>query len=376
MSTFLILVSQLFISTAQAGCDSYVTKASKVSGADLVRTFSKLANCDKTMAEDNFLVAFLPRATDADTLVQLSETAITMEIWNPTWKMLGKIQNYSQRNDVASAIGEKCSENEAIVNFLQGGYFALKNIEFSQWDDAYLSCESDDLSQWVISQVESPPNQDFSEKYNTLLDIMVKQMRVEALPHLKVAALKAAESGGPFDSIINNMNSAVQPGLGEKMSDSDKAALEDVLLEIAKSESVPTEKAQLIAKQLNTAGSSRATELLPIIYKDRVSNGIFTYGAAAVEAGECKGKKIAYIHIAEVSESGKRLVILEDVTEPLRSLKPKLKKCETGEWPISATSEPISTSSDIDELIGKIRSKYEADGFEVKTVKEKKIILD
>jgi hypothetical protein len=374
MSTFLILASQLLLSTAQAGCDSYVTKASKQSGADLVRTFDKLAKCDKAIAEDNFLVAFLPRATDVDTLVALSETAITLEVWNPTWKMLGKIQNYSQRNDVASQIGKKCSDNQAIVNFLQGGYFALKNIEFSRWSGAYLACDSDDLRKWLITQVESPPSQDFSEKYNTLMDILVKEMRVDALPHLQTAAMKAAETGGPFDSIITNMNSAVQPGLGEKMSDSDRTALEDSLLEIAKSS--PPDKAQLIAKQLNTAGSSRATELLPIIYADRMSNGKFTYGAAAVEAGECKGKKMAYIHYAEVSENGKRIVILEDVTTPLRSLKPKLKKCETSEWPISATSEPIKGTSEIDDLVEKLKIKYEKDGYEVKMVKEKKIILN
>ena len=45
--------------------------------------------------------AFLPRATDLDTLVV---TAISVNVWDPTWKMLGKIKDYGTRNDVAAGV--------------------------------------------------------------------------------------------------------------------------------------------------------------------------------------------------------------------------------------------------------------------------------
>ena len=57
-----------------------------------------------------------------------------------------------------------------------------------------------------------------------------------------------------------------------------------------------------------------------------MKDGRLTYGAVAVEAGECKGKKQAIIHLAEVTDPAKRMVILQDVTTPLRASKPKLKK--------------------------------------------------
>ena len=89
MMTLALLFSS-FISTAEAGrCTTYVNQAASQKGATLVRTFSRLAKCDKNMAEDNFLGAFVPRATDLDTLVQLSETAIQAGVFNSTWKMLG-----------------------------------------------------------------------------------------------------------------------------------------------------------------------------------------------------------------------------------------------------------------------------------------------
>lgn len=371
---FLPFLFQAFIGTAAAGkCDIHVNEAASQEGAALVRTFAKLARCDKNMAEENFLGAFLPRANDLDTLVQLSETAITAEVWNPTWKMLGKIKDYGTRNDVASEIGAKCASNEQVMKFLQGAYFALKNIEFSQWDDAYLSCESDDLSKWLSSQAENPPAQEFDEKYSSLLSILVKAKKKDALPHLQKAALKAAKNNGPFDGIIVQMNAAVEPGLGETMSAENKAALEDALMNIA--QEVPA-KAELIAQQLTALGSDRSSDLLKIIYADRMNDGRLTYGAIAVEAGECKGKKQAIIHLAQVTDPAKRMVILQDVTAPLRSSKPKLKKCDTGDWPISTTPEPIQSSTEIDTLVQTLTEKYESDGYKVKVVKESTIVLD
>ena len=75
--TILAFLASTFLSTAEAAsCGSYVNQAASQQGAGLVRTFAKLAKCDKAMAEDNFLGAFVPRATDVDTMVQLTETAI------------------------------------------------------------------------------------------------------------------------------------------------------------------------------------------------------------------------------------------------------------------------------------------------------------
>ena len=182
MMTLALLLSS-FISTAEAGkCTTYVNQAASQKGATLVRTFGKLAKCDKNMAEDNFLGAFVPRATDLDTLVQLSETAIQAGVFNSTWKMLGKIKDYSTRNEVAAAIGEKCPNNPQIIKFLKGAYVALNNDNFLQWDDAYIACKSDDLNTWFEQQVSTPPDGNFSESYNTLLDIFIKQHKVYC-PH-------------------------------------------------------------------------------------------------------------------------------------------------------------------------------------------------
>jgi hypothetical protein len=121
-------------------------------------------------------------------------------------------------------------------------------------------------------------------------------------------------------------------------------------------------------------GSDRSSDLLKIIYADRMTGDRLSYGALAVEA--CESKKQAVIHFVKVTDPAKRMVILQEITEPLRSSKPKLKKCESGEWPISITPEPIKSSDDLNALVQSLTEKYEKDGFKVKAVKEATIILD
>ena len=103
-----------------------------------------------------------------------------------------------------------------------------------------------------------------------MLEIYIKQNGAGALPKLQEAALSAKDNG-PFDVIITQMNNAVQPGLGETMSDESRTAFEDAIISIAKD--VP-EKALFLAQQLNSVESKRSGELLKIIYADRLSEGV------------------------------------------------------------------------------------------------------
>lgn len=367
-------IQTAFIQTAEAGscgASKLVAQAASQHGAELVRTFATLARCDKAVAEDNFLGAFLPQANDLQTLIALSETAISGNVWQGPWHMLGKIKDSELRKEVSYEIGAKCTSNPEVLKFLQGGYFALKNSDFTHWDDAYLACEAPEMQEWFVAQVENPPEEEFSEKYNTLLDIFVKSNKGAAIPSLQTAALKAAEKG-PFNMIINQMNSAVQPGLGETMSPENLAAFENAILAIAKA--APS-KATTLATQLNAVGSSRSGELLKIIYADRLKNDRLTYGVVAIEAGECKGKKSVVIHYAEVTDPAKRMVILQDATGPMRASAPKLKGCDTGAWPISTTPEPMK-GGELDALVSQFESKYTTDGYKVKLVKEATIVLE
>jgi len=362
---------------AHAGkCDGYIRQAESAEGEALVAAFSKLVACDKEQASQSYKDAFLRRASDLDTLHLLSMAAIDADVWNPVWKQLEFVKDYSLRNEVTVRIGQECAENDKITKFLQMSYVALRDIEFERWKKAFVSCEDAALAEWMKGQVEKPPEKQFDEKYNALVGIYTDKARKDALPSLTKGAIAAAEKG-PFDVILMQMDTAVTPELGAEVPASDKAALEASLVEVATN--VGTDKARVVADRLANAGAeTAAARLLPRLYPDRVQpGGKFLYGAASIEAGDCSGEKTAVIHLAQVTEPGKRWNVLKDVEAPMRAVKPKLKKCKSeGEWPVATTPEPLKSAKDVETWLGELEKNWADKGYEVKVQKEKSVGLN
>jgi len=369
------LVALAFSSTAEAKCESQISRAKKAKGAAAAAAYEKLAACDTTEAKRNFN-AVMQNAGDSDSLIALSMVAIDYEIWNPVWEMMGKIPDYDARDVVANGIGQHCADDETVVNFLQGAYFGLRDIDFQQWDDALVACESESFDEWLVQTVRNPPAKQYDEKWAKVAEIYVARRGAGALPSLAEGAQKAAENDGPFDAILALMDSAVAPDLGEDMDPEHQAALEDALVTMAKG--LPPEKARSIADRLANAGSEgAAASLLPAIYPDRVSGGSFTYGAVSIELADCKGVQTAMFHVAEISEPGNRYIIQDDIQAPMQAFKPKLGKCTSeGDWTVLATSAPLGGGNDIDAFVAGLESQYAEKGYEVKVKTEKTVVLD
>lgn len=366
----------LLAPVAHAGkCDGVLAKTNAASGVALAPAFSALAQCDAELAANTFK-DLLPRATDSDALNALSIAAIEANVWQPVWKLPGYISDYSVRDEVVSRIGAECAEKPTVLTFLQASYSGLKDIEFQRWEKALVACEAPSLAEWMIKEIEKPPAKVYDEKYNTLVGIYTKRTRAEGLATLTKAAIAAAAEG-PFDGLLAQMDEAVAPAMGQDISAEDKEKLEAALIEIARA--VDKDKAKAVADRLANAGSQRAAaRLLPTIYPGRVQGGgSFIYGAAAIEQGDCKGKKVAIIHVAEVTDPGKRWVILSDVEAPLRAAKPKLKGCTVEEpWSVSSTPEPVKDDKGISTWTDSLEKALADKGYEVKVQTEKAIKLN
>lgn len=372
MLSFLLMTP---FAAAASSCDALLKKIDGLDAESVAPAFQELARCDRKTAESRFL-DYLAKATDSDAATALFLAAIDGEIWNPVWGALGKITSYEARDEIAGRVGTACVDHPKVVSFLQGAYFGLRDIEFQQWDDAYAACDAPDLWTWMDGQVQAPPAKMFDEKFNALMDVYVDKRKVDALPALGAGAVKAAASG-PFDQMVAKMAESVAPELGGKVDPEAQKKLEQALIDVAKK--VPVEKTRSIADQLAMAGSdAAAAQLLPTLYADRVQGGGgFVYGAAAVEAGDCGGKKQAVVHYALVREPGKRWNLLADLEGPLRGAKPKLgKDCKVdGAWPIVPSSEPLASEKELDGWSEKVAAQWEKDGYAVKTQKEKELKL-
>lgn len=372
-----ILLAVLVPSAHAAPCDAHLNKIASLNAGTVAPAFAELSKCDKKTAEANF-VRYLEKATDSDAVTALFTTAVDVEVWKPVWGALSKISSYEARDEVSSRVGETCAEKPKVVTFLQGAYGALRDIEFQQWNSAYAACDAPELWTWVDSQVANPPAKMFDEKFNALMDILVRKKHADALPALTAGAIKAATNNGPFDQMLGKMGEAAAPELGSAIDPAAQQRFEDSMVEVAKA--VPVEKTRSVADQLALAGSEgAAARLLPTIFGDRVqAGGAFLWGAAAAETGDCGGKKTAVLHYAVVTEPGKRWSIQQDLETPMRAFKPKLgKDCKASEgaWPIVPSSEPLKSAKELDEWSKKVVEQWEKDGYTVKAQKEKEVAL-
>ncbi|MCB9742200.1 MAG: hypothetical protein H6741_18545 [Alphaproteobacteria bacterium] len=362
---------------AHAACDKEVQSVNKT-GQALVSGYESVIKCDPKVAEQVF-PQFMAASGDLDTLVALSLVAVEADIWKPVWEMPGKIKDYEVRDEVAEAVGGLCAENEKVVAFLQGAYFGLRDVEFARWSDAVVACDVEPMEAWLANQVQSPPAKVYDDKYTALVEIYVDRHGVDALDELAVAATKAAENNGPYESLLAKMDEAAAPGLGDEPDPAAMKALEDTLIEMASK--LPPEKARAIGDRLANSGSdAKAAALLPSIYPAAVKgDGSFDYAAISVEAGECKGVKTAVLHVATLNEPGKRYAVQADAEAPMRTFKPRLKKCsmDDGAWQVVVSTDPITGSDGLNALYDTVSASWAEKGYEVKRRDEKKgVALD
>ncbi len=372
---WMVLAAVLSSAPADAACSSQVRRAHASSGSALATNFASLARCSTDEAEIQF-DSLLPRAKTVKDLVSLSMSAIESDVWTPVWRVLShEALDYDVRDQVARRIGESCASNPKIVAFFKGAYFGLRDLEFQQWDDGMVACQSPDWAAWLAETSKNPPASMFDEKYNALLGVLTTKSGPDALPVLVTAAIKGADNG-PFNAILMAMEASVQPGIGEPKSPENQAKLEASLVEIASN--VTQDKARDVADRLANAGANEsAASLLGSVYADRSKGGIYTYGAASIERANCDGTKTIVIHTAKVEEPGKRWIILNDVRGPMQQVKPRLSKCspEGGEWGVSTTPEPLASSKEMDGWVDGLEKQWTDKGYEVSIRKEKTVEL-
>jgi hypothetical protein len=368
------LIVLLHVGVAQAKCEDLAEGLDGLATDQLVAQYKLVMKCDVKMANQVF-PQFMRVAGDTDTLVALSMAAIDADVWNPVWDMIGKLTSYEARDEVADRVGRTCVTDPKVVGFLKGAYFALRDIDFLQWDDALVACEDPDFQNWLVDQVEKPPPKLYDDKWGALMTAVVHRLGPASMPHLAKAGIAAAANGGPLDAILAEMDSAVAPHLGDDMTPENRQLLEETLVAMARQ--LTPEKAYAVADRLATSGSeARAAELLPIVYPGRQQGGYFAWGAASIESGTCNGQKQAIVHFTAVLEPGKRWTITGVADNDLRSFKPKLTKCTaTTPWPVVLSTEPLKNPTEAAVWALTVAKTWEGKGFLTKTKEEKQVVL-
>ena len=354
-----------------ADCNKLAAQGLTQSRDQAVATYQRLLTCNKSIAEANFN-NYIKVSGDLDNLIALAISAIDADAFNPVWKMLDAVP-YENREDVAYGIGEYCATNAKLAPFLQGAYYALHGVGFSQWETALVNCDNDTVSDWVNTTVSAPPDTSFNPKYETMANVVVKRQGAEGLPTLENAAVAASKNGGPFSLLLGKMEDAVKPAeYGADLSPEDRKLLNDSLSRVAKQ--VTPEQAGAVADRLFNSGSEEAAAgLLSTVYAEKVQeDGTLLYGVAAIE--QCDGRAI--VHWTTLSDPAKRWSILPAADSSAANFSAKLKCVAPQPWPVVATPQPMSTKDDIEAWVEEISTPWEEKGNKVKQKKEKAIVLE
>jgi hypothetical protein len=369
----LALLFMLAAPTAQAEsgkCAAQIRKAQTTNGAALVAAFEGVLACDGAAAAGAF-GDFMRASGDSETLVGISLAAIKAGQNAPVWEMPGSIKDYNQRGAVVRAIGESCTENEAVVGFLTGAYDELSSVAYDKWKPALETCKAEGLTTWMSRAVQTPPSMAYDEKFDAVLQAYVKQVGPEALDAIKAGAIVAGKKGGPFNSLLEAAGQSIVPAeYGAEPSAEAKEAFASALTVVAKG--VDAEQAKMVADRLYNSGfETEAAGLLPQVYPDAAKGGRLTYGVVGIET--CDGEAI--LHAAEASDPAKRWSIQADVEPEVRAFKPKL-KCDSGTWTVVTTPEPLQGKGAFDSFVEELEASYAAKDLEVKVKEEKSIALD
>jgi len=364
-----VVTTLLTPASALAGrCDAWLRKAESAKDGDLVYAYTKLAQCDGDLARTE-LHRFTMKATELDTLVSLAIEGVKHDAFNDLWKTMDKLA-YDLRTPLAEGVGAVCAEQPKVLTMLQGAYVALKGSEFSAWQPAMEACGSEPLVAWMDSVVLDPPKSEYNAKYNAMLNAFVAIRKAEALPTLQKAAVAAAD-GGPLNNVLDMMQRSIQPdSMRAKASAEDEEALAGALVAVANE--VGPDAARLVGDRLYTAGrEAQAASLLPRVYPDRVQgDGGVMWAAAAIE--QCDGK--AVVHWTTFTEAPPTHWAVQGVVEgPLRAVKPKL-KCDAGEWPVRAATEPLADAKDAKTWASKLADEVAQSGDKVKVSEEKGLL--
>jgi hypothetical protein len=355
-------------SLAAAGpCDAWVKKVDSASGESLLAAYKGLAACDAASAKLAFPQAML-RAKDLETLAPLALAAIGVDAFVPVWEMMEKVP-YEHRTALAEQVGAACGAQPKVVAFLQGAYLGLKGTAFTVWGPSFQTCTGEPFQAWMEGAVADPPASVYNERYNALVGAWVGARGVAALPALEKAAVAAGSEGGPFATILDAMNRAIQPkSLRDAASPADRAALEEALVRVAKA--VPIEAARAVADRLDSAGAeAAAASLLPALYPAGATpSGEVRWAAAAIEA--CDGA--AVVHTVTWTEAPTRLDLSDAARAAWQGVKPRLACGEAG-WAYRVTPTPVS-ADEASAWFEALVAELEGAGNKVKTKAEAVVV--
>jgi hypothetical protein len=263
-------------------------------------TFSALAACDGPRAKKNAPTAF-PKMLSGAEANQAVIAAITIDAGDAARAWIGDLQS-DERSSAIAALGQACSDNEAVAGWLVQTHQDLGDEFWSQrWYRSLATCRVDGIQALLSAEVDNPS--DDRARFTGALEVYARNLGPTAIPRLGALA-QELQDPQEIGLVINAFGDAAGLGSLEGAKPETVALAAKTLVEIAPT--LPPKIIDQVRSVLIALGAQDASDALAGVRYAELADpkGNLHYGLVAVSTQGCKKGAVLQVHTAEVVQPG------------------------------------------------------------------------
>ncbi len=319
--------------------------------ADTATAFSALAACDAARARKNAATAFAKILTGEEANRAVID-AIEVDAGDTAQQWIGGLQS-DERSSAIAALGQACSESEAVAGWLVETHETLGDTFWSQrWYRSLAECRDQGIQALLTQEIDNPSND--RARFNGALEVYARNLGITAIPRLGALATELQDPQ-EVGLVINSFGDAAGLGSLEGASPEAKALAVETLVTI--SPDLPEKIVDQVRTVLIALGAMEASDHLAGVRHDalRQADGNLHYGLVAVATYQCKKGLTLNIHTGQVIQPG--TLWPDQLEAPLRTaiqqewdIAPAKKCTVASELEIIMTRAPIPDSAALNDF--------------------------
>jgi hypothetical protein len=298
-----LLLALVFTASAQT-CDAkaLTREIAEVSPTGLPAAWQTLVSCDPAAAKAA-APSVIPRLLAGEAANPAAVSAIGVGAGDAVRSWVDKLEP-DQRSATIAYLGKKCTSDPAVEGFFIDTHAALGAKFYEQrWVRGLTDCRTPKVQALLTDAVTNAKWHDRSQFFATL-QVFARNLGAAAVPTLTGIA-KTSTDAEDLLYVVNAYSDAARVGSVEGIDAEAAKAAVAALVEIG-----PILPAKAVDQGRQTLTALGATDeadgYAAHRWRDRLTDGRYSYAVAATEQVTCKNGKIqAYLHTGVVTEPGK-----------------------------------------------------------------------
>ena len=296
MTVLGLLLMALGSSAHAETCDARTleTALKEASPVQVPLAFERLANCDPNRAKRH-VTAVMERTLSGEEADRGAIAAMRLGASDTVRDWLGGLEP-DQFSSTINRLGARCKDDDAVEAFLVGSAEKLGKAFFTdRWHRGLADCRKESIRAILADALANDPTESRGQ-YFALVEVYARNFGALAVPTL-VEKIKATSDGEVQTYLVEAFADAANVGSVEGRDDEAAATAAEALLKLGSSldpKAVDTSRRVLTALGM----PDKSDAFVQYRWPDRLADGHYSYGVAALVTGTCKnGKQKGDLHL-------------------------------------------------------------------------------